>query len=156
MTNSSFSVTDSFHNRQCSKEALTGKETKLKTYYEQWTRYLYHIGFSVSRGIDRECSMFHKHVAERLAIKTSERYEKIISSIWCKLSFLILKLAVVLYIFIINWKRCANDAPMLGSKFTSRHIMDVVSATSNSQIFSTSVLQRWINMASALQIKLKM
>ena len=29
MTNSSFSVTDSFHNKQCSKEAWTGKETKL-------------------------------------------------------------------------------------------------------------------------------
>ena len=35
--------------------------------------------------------MFHKHVAEQLEIKTGERYEKIISTIWCKLSFVILK-----------------------------------------------------------------
>ena len=51
--------------------------------------------FSVSGGMGKECSMFHKHVAERLAIKTGERYEKIISTIRCKLSFLILKLALM-------------------------------------------------------------
>ena len=39
--------------------------------------------------------MFHKHVAERLAVKTGERYEKLISTIRCKLSFLILKSALV-------------------------------------------------------------
>ena len=38
--------------------------------------------------------MFHKHVAERLAFKTGERYEKIISAIQCKFSFLILKSAL--------------------------------------------------------------
>ena len=51
--------------------------------------------FSVSGGMGKECSMFHKHVAERLAIKTGERYEKIISTIRCKLSFLILKSALM-------------------------------------------------------------
>ena len=50
---------------------------------------------SVSGGMGKECSMFHKHVAERLAVKTGERYEKIISTIRCKLSFLILKLALM-------------------------------------------------------------
>ena len=39
--------------------------------------------------------MFHKHVAERLIVKPGERYEKIISSIQCKLSFLILKSALI-------------------------------------------------------------
>ena len=33
----------------------------------------------------KEYSMFHRQIAERLAIKTGERYEKIISIIWCKL-----------------------------------------------------------------------
>ena len=47
--------------------------------------------FSVSKGMDKECSMFDKHVAKRLAIKTGERYEKIFSTIQCKLPFLILK-----------------------------------------------------------------
>ena len=51
--------------------------------------------FSVSEGMGKECSMFHKHVAGRLTIKTGERYEKIISTIWCKLSFLILKSALM-------------------------------------------------------------
>ena len=37
--------------------------------------------FSVSRGMGKECSMFRKHVAEPLAIKTDERYKKIISTI---------------------------------------------------------------------------
>ena len=50
--------------------------------------------FSVSEGRGKECSMFHKHVAKRLAIKTGERYEKIFSTIQCKLSFLILKTAL--------------------------------------------------------------
>ena len=39
--------------------------------------------------------MFHKHVAERLAAETGERYGKIISTIRCKLSFLILKSALM-------------------------------------------------------------
>ena len=51
--------------------------------------------FAVSGGMGRECSMFHKHVAERLSIKTGERYERILSTIRCKLSFLILKSALM-------------------------------------------------------------
>ena len=51
--------------------------------------------FSVSVSMGKECSIFHKHVYERLAIKTGERYEKIISTIRYKLSFLILKSALV-------------------------------------------------------------
>ena len=51
--------------------------------------------FSVSVGMGKECSMFHKHVADRLVIKTGERYEKIISTIRCKLSLLILKAALM-------------------------------------------------------------
>ena len=51
--------------------------------------------FSVSRGMGKKCSTLHKHVAERLAIKTGERYEKIISTIRCQLSFLVLKSALM-------------------------------------------------------------
>ena len=47
--------------------------------------------FSVFGGMGKECSIFHKHVAERIATKTEERYEKILSAIRCKLSFIILK-----------------------------------------------------------------
>ena len=51
--------------------------------------------FSVYGGMSKECSVFHKNVAERLVIKTGEKYEKIISTIRCKLSFLILKSALM-------------------------------------------------------------
>ena len=47
--------------------------------------------FSLNGGIGTECSMFHKHVAEKIANKTDECYEKIISFIQCKLSFLIIR-----------------------------------------------------------------
>ena len=53
------------------------------------------LAFSVSEGMGKECSMFHKHVAERLEIKTGERYAKIISTIRCKLLFLIFKSALM-------------------------------------------------------------
>ena len=39
--------------------------------------------------------MLHKHVAELLAIKTDESYEKIISIVWCKFSFLIFKSGLI-------------------------------------------------------------
>ena len=53
------------------------------------------LAFSVSGGMGKECSMFHKPVAERLEIKTCERYEKIVSTIRCKVLFLILKSALM-------------------------------------------------------------
>ena len=51
--------------------------------------------FSVSGGMGKECPMFHKHVAERLTIKIGERYEKIISTIRCKLLIPILNSALM-------------------------------------------------------------
>ena len=47
--------------------------------------------FSVNGGASPECSMFHKHLAEKIATKTGERYEKVLTIIRCKLSFLILR-----------------------------------------------------------------
>ena len=49
--------------------------------------------FYVSGGMGKEYSIFHKHVVEQLEIKAGERYENIISTICCKLLFLILKSA---------------------------------------------------------------
>ena len=37
----------------------------------------------------------HKHLAEKISRKTEERYEKVISVIRCKLSFIILKSALL-------------------------------------------------------------
>ena len=38
-----------------------------------------------------ETSMFHKHIAQKIANKTEEKYEKVQTLIRCKLSFLILR-----------------------------------------------------------------
>ena len=51
--------------------------------------------FSVSGVYGKECSMFHKHVAEKIATKTKERYEIIFSIIRCKISFIIHKSALM-------------------------------------------------------------
>ena len=47
--------------------------------------------FSVNGGMGKECSMYHKHIAEKISTKTEERYEKVLSMIRCKLSFIILR-----------------------------------------------------------------
>ena len=46
--------------------------------------------FSVNGGMAKECLKFHKFVAEKIASKSGCRYEKVLSTIKCKLSFLIL------------------------------------------------------------------
>ena len=51
--------------------------------------------FSVNGGIAPECEKFHKHVAERISEKTGEKYNHVISWIRCKLSFLILRAALM-------------------------------------------------------------
>ena len=47
--------------------------------------------FSLTGGIGPETSMFHKHIAQKIANKTDEKYEKVQTLIRCKLSFLILR-----------------------------------------------------------------
>ena len=46
--------------------------------------------FSVNGGMAKKCLQFHKTVAEKIANKSGCRYEKRLSIIKCKLSFLIL------------------------------------------------------------------
>ena len=50
--------------------------------------------FSVSGVLGKECSMFHKHMAEKIAKKFNESYEKVITVTRCKLSFIILRSAL--------------------------------------------------------------
>ena len=47
--------------------------------------------FSLTGGEGPETSMFHKHIAQKIANKTEEKYEKVQTMIRCKLSFLILR-----------------------------------------------------------------
>ena len=50
--------------------------------------------FSVTGGEGPETSAFHSHLAAKIASKTEDRYEKVITLIRCKLSFLILRSAL--------------------------------------------------------------
>ena len=47
--------------------------------------------FSLTGGEGPETSMFHKPVAQKIANKTEEKYEKVQTLVRCKLSFLILR-----------------------------------------------------------------
>ena len=47
--------------------------------------------FSVSGILGKECSMFHKHISQKIANKTGEIYEEIMFIIRCALSLLILR-----------------------------------------------------------------
>ena len=51
--------------------------------------------FSVNRGMAKEFLKSHKFVAEKIANKSGRRYEKVLSVIKCKLSFLILRASVI-------------------------------------------------------------
>ena len=47
--------------------------------------------FSLTGCESHETSMFHKHIAQKIANKTEENYEKVQTLIRCKLSFLVLR-----------------------------------------------------------------
>ena len=47
--------------------------------------------YSINGGVGPETAVFHKHIAERITEKTGDRYEKIMTWIRCKLSFIILR-----------------------------------------------------------------
>ena len=51
--------------------------------------------FSVNGGMAKECSTFHKFVAGKIANKYGCRYEKVLSIIKCKLSFLNLRASLI-------------------------------------------------------------
>ena len=47
--------------------------------------------FSLNGGSGPECERYHRHIAQRIADKTGEKYEHIMTWIRCKLSFLIIR-----------------------------------------------------------------
>ena len=49
------------------------------------------VFFSINRGEGSEFLAFHKHIAEKIALKTDDRFEHIIRWIRTKLSFLVLR-----------------------------------------------------------------
>ena len=51
--------------------------------------------FSITGGMSHESSVFHKHLAQKISSKTGQRYESIMSWIRCKLSFVIMRSALL-------------------------------------------------------------
>ena len=51
--------------------------------------------FSINGGMGQESVVFHKHLAEKIATKTGQRYERVMTWIRCKLSFVIMRLALL-------------------------------------------------------------
>ena len=50
---------------------------------------------SLNGGVGNECSKFHKHIAERIATKSGDRYETVLTWMRCKLSFFVLRGALL-------------------------------------------------------------
>ncbi len=51
--------------------------------------------FTINGGVGSECSAFHKNLAEKIATKTGDQYAKVLTFIRCKLSFIILRSAIL-------------------------------------------------------------
>ena len=57
--------------------------------HSAWYLYSVRVFFFFCGVLGKECSLFHKHMAEKIAKKLNESYEKVITVIRCKLSFII-------------------------------------------------------------------
>ena len=83
-----------------SEKSFTKHERKKKRRYNNRIMNVEHgtftpLMFPVNGGMAKECLKFHKFVAEKIANKSGCRYEKVLSIIKCKLSFLILRASLM-------------------------------------------------------------
>ena len=79
---------------------LKRHETEKKRQYNSRVMNIEHgtftpLIFALNGGVGKECSMFHKHIAERIATKSGDRYESVLTWMRCKLSFLVLRGALL-------------------------------------------------------------
>ena len=51
--------------------------------------------FSINGGMSPECIIYHKFLAEKISLKTEQRYDQVMSWIRCKLSFIIIRSALL-------------------------------------------------------------
>ena len=47
--------------------------------------------YSTSGGLGNECQTFYRHLANKIATNTIDKYEKVLTSIRCRLSFMVVK-----------------------------------------------------------------
>ena len=50
---------------------------------------------STSGGLGNECQTFYRHLANKIATKTIDKYEKVLTWIRCRLSFIVVKAALL-------------------------------------------------------------
>ena len=60
--------------------------------------------YSTSGGLGNECQTFYRHLANKIATKTSDKYEKVLNWIRCRLSFMVVKAAL----FCLRGSRIVN------------------------------------------------
>ena len=93
--------TNSEYQRHLSSEKIFAKhEKEKKRQYNHRIMNIEHgtftpLVFSVSGGMAKECSRFHKAVAEKISQRLDCKYDKVMSLIKCKLSFLILRASLM-------------------------------------------------------------
>ena len=85
---------------QTTERVLEKQEREKKRQYNNRIMNIEHgtftpLVFSVTGVMGKECSVFHKHIADKIARKTEQSYNDVISVIRCKLSFLILRSALL-------------------------------------------------------------
>ena len=73
---------------------------KKKRTYNNQIMYVEHgtftpLVFSLTGGEGPETSAFHKHIAQKHREKNEEKYEKVLSLIKCKISFLMLRYVLI-------------------------------------------------------------
>ncbi len=51
--------------------------------------------YSTSGGLGNECQVFYKQLTSKIASKTNDKYEKVLTWIRCRLSFIIVKAALL-------------------------------------------------------------
>ena len=80
-------------------KVLSKHEREKKRSYNQRIMNVEHgtftpLVFSVTGGEGPETSTYHRHLAAKIASKTEDKYEKVLTLLRCKLSFLILRSAL--------------------------------------------------------------
>ena len=51
--------------------------------------------YSMMGGMGKECNLFHRHLAQKISVKTGDRYDNVIAWTRCKLSFILLKCSLM-------------------------------------------------------------
>ena len=100
------------------KKILKGHETEKKRLYNRRIMNVEHgtftpLVFSLTGGEGPETAVFHKHVAAKIAEKTGDRYDHVLSLIRVKLSFLILRSALLC----LRGSRSINPAVVEAGEF---------------------------------------